>query len=317
MKLLVLILSFITMVLPLSTGSLSKAEVDEAQNKFLDMVDKNYSAYNVEKTIDFDEFSIVIVKGIFNKCGCYGISFVPSNSDEYTLVLETSENTFTLPNSNYVIALKADVTYEIVIYDKDNVKLNIEQILLNKFGKDDYDVASAIIGNDEGTRFSSLMPYKTRLQFLPVLLITLGILIGVTCFLIVILFVAKKGLFSKDKRQEGVISMRDIYEADTDDIETDGISFDEREEDLDNVEKNNESTFIPVINPNKREEDESIVSQIEDIKAYLQDHGFVVDYKILDEGEKNKIMMELIKLKNDGLISMDAYYKETYELWKK
>ena len=106
--------------------------------------------------------------------------------------------------------------------------------------------------------------------------------------------------------------MRDIYEAKTNDQEEQEITFEPNEN-----TKDVSDTIIPVINPNKRDEDENVTSKIEDIKAYLQDQGFVIDYSILDEEEKNKIMMELIKLKNDGSISLDAYYKETYELWKK
>ena len=304
------------MFMPLSTG-LSKEDIDNTQNRFLDNVDKNYSYYDIERTIDFDEFSLVIVKGIYNNCGCYGISFVPAVSNEYVLVLETTESTFTLPNSNYVIALKADITYEIIIYDKEGTKLNIEKIILSKFTKDDFDTTSALKGNGEGVRFSALQAYKTKLRYLPVLLISLGIMIAISGSVILLLFILKKGFFNKEKRKEGVVSMRDIYEAETNDLEQDGISFDEKEDYYEEPSSNVNSTVIPVINPNKREEDDSDASKVEDVKAYLVDHGFVVDYSILDEGEKNKIMMELIKLKNDGMISMDAYYKETYELWKK
>lgn len=316
MKLLILFLSFITMFMPLSTG-LSKEDIDNTQNRFLDNVDKNYSYYDIERTIDFDEFSLVIVKGIYNNCGCYGISFVPAVSNEYVLVLETTESTFTLPNSNYVIALKADITYEIIIYDKEGTKLNIEKIILSKFTKDDFDPTSALEGNGEGVRFSALQAYKTKLRYLTVLLISLGIMIAISGSVILLLFILKKGFFNKEKRKEGVVSMRDIYEAETNDLEQDGISFDEKEDYYEEPSSNVNSTVIPVINPNKREEDDSDSSKVEDVKAYLVDRGFVVDYSILDEGEKNKIMMELIKLKNDGMISMDAYYKETYELWKK
>ncbi|MBO4667728.1 MAG: hypothetical protein J5666_06380 [Bacilli bacterium] len=313
MKLLILFLSFITMFTPITLDT-----TDDIQNRFLDEVEKNYECYNVEKTIEFEEFSLVIVKGIYNNCGCYGVSFVPAESNTYTLVLETSDSSFTLPTSNNALAIKADITYEIIIYDKNNSKLNIEKIVLQKFNKDDFDKNTAIEGNGEGVRFTALQSYATRLRYLPVLLITLASLIVITVILILLLFVFKKGLFNKEKRREGVVSMRDIYEAETNDTYSDGISFDEVQvEDNQYIDNSNDTTNIPVINPNKRDDEDSTDSKIEDIKAYLQDHGFVVDYKVLDESEKNKIMMELIKLKNEGLISMDAYYKETYELWKK
>ena len=57
--------------------------------------------------------------------------------------------------------------------------------------------------------------------------------------------------------------------------------------------------------------------QIKDIKAYLQDLGYVTEYSALSEDEKNNIMIELMKLKEQGKISLDDYYEESAELWKK
>ena len=57
--------------------------------------------------------------------------------------------------------------------------------------------------------------------------------------------------------------------------------------------------------------------QIEDIKAYLQSLGYITDYKLLSEEEKNKIMLELMRLKDTEQITLKKYYEETYQLWKK
>jgi uncharacterized protein YqgQ len=54
-----------------------------------------------------------------------------------------------------------------------------------------------------------------------------------------------------------------------------------------------------------------------DIKQYLQDHGFVTNYNILDESEKNLIMLELMKLRDQKIITKDDYIIEAGELWKK
>ena len=54
-----------------------------------------------------------------------------------------------------------------------------------------------------------------------------------------------------------------------------------------------------------------------DIKGYLKDKGFVLEYKAINDDEKNQIMMELIKLKNERKITNDEYLEEVYELWKK
>ena len=44
---------------------------------------------------------------------------------------------------------------------------------------------------------------------------------------------------------------------------------------------------------------------------------FIESSKSLSEEEKNRVMLELIKLKNEKRISQDRYYEETGELWKK
>ena len=330
MKLLLLFLAFFNLITPVSS-KLSTSEIEEAQLKFLDEVEKKYQFYQIEETIEFEEFSLVIVKGIYNNSSCYGISFVPSESNTYTLVLETADSSFELPKDGSgftAIAIKADITYALLVYDKNNTKVDMKSITLSKYDVADFDMTGALPGNNQGGNLTNLVVHKMTLRFLPVLLITFAVLIGVVGITILILFIMKKGFFNKDKRKEGVISMRDIYEADTNDLDNDGISFDELDEDQeleDSFEykggslKTEESTIIPVINPNKQRDDDEAddVNQITDIKTYLHDQGFITTYDVLEEDEKNKIMMELIKLKNEGKISMDAYYKETYELWKK
>ena len=328
MRLLFLFLSFISMMIP-KTKALTKNEIEEYQLGFIDQVENKYQYYEIFETIEFDEFSLVIVKGIYNNSGCYGISFVSTNQNEFYLVLETSSSSFELPNDGIgsrAIAIKADISYAVLVYDKNDNKVDMKKITLNKFNESDFDKTTAILGNNASGPFTALVSHKATLKFLPVLLITFSVMIGIVGITILILFLTKKGLFDKEKRKEGVISMRDIYEANTNDLENDGISFDDIEEPNEEDDEGDEkivydnttpSTVIPVINPNKREDDDEIVEKVTDIKKYLQDQGFFTDYKVLSEEEKNKIMMELIKLKNDSMISMDAYYKETYELWKK
>ena len=49
----------------------------------------------------------------------------------------------------------------------------------------------------------------------------------------------------------------------------------------------------------------------------LREKGYITNYASLSEEEKNRVMLELIKLKNEKRISQDRYYEETGELWKK
>ena len=320
MKLLFLFLTFLSFIYPLSN---SESQNGDPEIEFMDKVEKAYESYSIFKVEEQAEYSIIIIQGIFSNTGAYGIYFKSKEQGMYHVVLETVDSSFVLKESNgsySAIAIKSDITYVIYIHDKNDKRLNTEEIVLQKFNKNDFDVTNASVGLGKGTQFATLNPNKETIPFLPVLLITMGSMIVIVLLTLLLLFVLKKGFFNKEKRQEGVISMRDIYESNTealkDDIQFMDTNIDEENEPIEETPK--ESTpIIPIINPNIRDDDDDVVSKITNIKEYLTDKGFITDYKALSEDEKNKIMMELIKLKNDNLISMDDYYKETYELWKK
>ena len=118
------------------------------------------------------------------------------------------------------------------------------------------------------------------------------------------MFIFKKGLFDKNKRKQGVLDIKSILEAETEDSASEDI--------FENCEvlsvKEDEITDQTIEEPKE---------QIEDIKAYLQALGYVTDYNLLSEDEKNKIMLELMHLKDTEQISLKKYYEETYQLWKK
>ena len=122
--------------------------------------------------------------------------------------------------------------------------------------------------------------------------------------LTLILFITKKGLFNKEKRKEGIISMKDLLSEDTNDI----IEVDY----LENVKDLNNNRL-----ENSNDNFEEPIDEIKDIKAYLRDKGFITEYNALSEEEKNNIMIELMALKDQKKISLNDYYKETLELWKK
>ena len=62
--------------------------------------------------------------------------------------------------------------------------------------------------------------------------------------------------------------------------------------------------------------DEDVRSDF-NIKKHLQELGFITDYRIIDSEEKNKIMLELMRLKEQKTITQDDYLYEVSELWKK
>lgn len=313
MKILLLILSFI---LPLSITS---SNVDKKQNEFLEEVEYNYVCYNIFDSIDTNEYSILIVKGIYNIKAAYGISFISIEEGEYHCVLESSSESYLLTEkgiSAKCLALDASTSYILRIYNKDNKEVKTsDRIVLNKFSPTDYDKSASDVVNGlgKGMVFTSLVPYKTNLPFFKVLIYVMSGIIVIISIIIIVMAINKRGMFNAEKRKEGVIKMRDLLEQDTNDLkETDLFK------DYVPIEEKNVEVIPESQKYNKEDDsDELVSSKIADIKAYLHDLGFVTEYNSLDEDDKNKIMLELIKLKNEGSITLKAYYEETYQLWKK
>ena len=113
--------------------------------------------------------------------------------------------------------------------------------------------------------------------------------------LILIFYLKRKGIFRKDKINENVINMRELLKEDT----------------KDHIETNE------YFKKEEKDTTEEKVEEVVDIKAYLREKGYITNYASLSEEEKNRVMLELIKLKNEKRISQDRYYEETGELWKK
>ena len=119
-------------------------------------------------------------------------------------------------------------------------------------------------------------------------------------------------MFNKNKRAEGIVSIKEILRQETNDIvDNDYLKDFTYNKDTDNDVKLDDNICLE--NESNKENSE----KIKDIKAYLNDKGYITDYSVLSEEEKNNIMIELMKLKEKGMISLDDYYEESAELWKK
>lgn len=310
MKLLLCLwLSFLS-IIPL-TKPLPSSEA--VHNSFLDRVEDEYQYFTQEWTFDDqkNDISILVVKGIYHDTPSYGISFT---SDNFNIVLKTLDGYFNISDPKFFselnIAIPAEVTYEILIYsEKGNEYQMPEKVLLKKFSADDIDLTTYNLGNNNYKEFIKLQPYTFKLPFYVTLLIVFGSVIGISLIGILILFITKKGFFDKNKRKEGVLDIKSILESDTEDTASDDIfkDFEEAKNSAQSFEKINEEDI----------ESDKINEEIKDIKAYLQSLGYVTDYHILSEDEKNKIMLELMRLRDNKEISLNKYYEETIQLWKK
>ena len=96
-------------------------------------------------------------------------------------------------------------------------------------------------------------------------------------------------MFNKNKRAEGIVSIKEILRQETNDL----VDTDYLKDYNPNTTIYENAVFDETVD-NKVEVDSRIITnedQIKDIKAYLQDLGYVTEYSALSEDEKNNIMI--------------------------
>lgn len=287
-------LTFLISIIPLTVNIDAKSSI-LSHNEFMEEVNTRYESYRVYQSNDNDIFSLTIVQGIYNGKPTYGLCFTTER--KYKVILLTNGVAYSLnekliDNAQTAIAFRVDSILSIDIVDEKNNRIEIEN--LTPFTKVSFEKNEDIItGENKGGSLSQVSIYSQKYNFITVTIIILVAVIAITGILILIFYLKRRGIFSKDKMNENVINMRELLKEDTKDhVET-------------NEYFKNEETI------------EDKVEEVTDIKAYLRDKGFITNYTSLSEEEKNRVMLELIKLKNEKRISQDRYYEETSELWKK
>lgn len=289
-----LLLTFLISIVPLAA-----APANENYEQFMNEVDAGYEYYECIENTNNDSYSITIIKGIYNGYPCYGINFTSIEENKYHLSIYIDGGYYRLEKSGRSesgLAIIASSKIYVDLVNKDNNKMNLSE--LNIFTTTQFEIEmeenenKIITGQGKGRTFTNLTYEPQSYDFTKKFITVLLIIIGSTLSLLLILFIFKKGLFNKAKRSENIINMRNVLFEETKD--------------------NPNNDYIQEV-PIPEEKTETIA----DVKAYLLEKGFITNYNILSEEEKNRIMIELIKLKNEKKITEDKYYEETYELWKK
>ncbi len=287
------------------------------RDKFLSDVDKAYHEYTVITNYTNEIYSIQIVKGIINNQATYGISFFSSRAGDYDLFFEIEDIEYQVkPDSrgDYQLLGIKWRDYEqvkIMIYSKDgNLQSPAHLTVLNKFDKSTF--VGEIIGQNEGKTLVSLKRTDSIFDFNAFIIITL-VIIGICAIAIIILAITKRGMFSKEVRKEGIFDFKEFINKQTTPQNSD--DWIEVEPEAREVQKDIQENPKEVYDKGPRYVDDEISSI--DVKKHLQDAGFVVEYSLVGDEEKNLIMLELMHLKNERKISNDVYLEEIYKLWKK
>lgn len=289
-------------------------------NEFDENVNKSYEEYAEYYEYTNDSFSLKIIRGRVNKKMVYGVCFSNAYAKTYSIELvDSTDKIYLLPTDKRgdisVVALEEiDKEYTIIVYEDSKLIILPIKVILKPFDETEFkttDITKVSIGENKGATFTRLST-KTNI---PSSVWILGgmVLITIGCVIIILVNAKmKKGMFDKEKRSEGVFNFKKFISEDFNEERKnefdiiDIAPIEEKDEKLNSEREIYQKTF--------RYDDDEISGF--KIQEYLQDKGFVTDYKLASEEEKQKIMLELMKLKNDKKITEDEYLEEAYKLWK-
>jgi len=280
---------------------------EELFSSFMEEVHEGYSVYEevVNEHNSNNYYSVKVIRGIYNDVPCYGIAFYSENAGEYEIAIEKDDTLYKFKQNDrkdgYAVSVKADSMIKIHIFDKEGRKQDFTgESKLLKFDKDD------IIENDNyaeglnnGKAFTNLDLYTSKVPFMYAFIYSLIILIVICGIVISIIAIRRKGMFNKKVRSEGVVDIASL------------------------INEAKEKEEVNLWDGYKPEKEEIIIEAVEEeieyinLQEYLISKGYLTDYSLMSEDEKNNLMIELMMLKNSKKISEDMYYEETYKLWKK
>ncbi|MDD4388135.1 MAG: hypothetical protein PHV87_02850 [Bacilli bacterium] len=297
---------------------------------FDDAVHTAYDEYRLLDEYSNAEYLIKVVYGLINRTVYYGICFYNESPNDYKLRLEINNRAYRLKANErsdvqaIALVLNADDIFSLMVYDKNNNRQslgtlsfsNIKTISEEEFVKlPDSEVG---LGNGAKTIKPILINGLTLKPFI-IMSIILGIILLICIIIIYIFYKKRKGLFSDTERSKNVFNFKEfiisveksLKDRETEEEEyiiTEAIQTDDEE----GKKESEISKYTPHYSWARDEEERSNFN----IKKHLQDLGFITNYRIVDEEEKNKIMLELMRLKDKKIITQDDYLQEISELWK-
>lgn len=285
-------------------------------DEFNDEVKDAYEVYIELYNFKTPNYELRVIKGIANDTPSYGIYFFSEEANKYQLVLESKDKEYNIKSFNNRGDIKAlaikeiNISYILKIYSNGKEQHLGEDVTIKPFTEGEFLSNNNLIkGNDKGckvTNLSNVSEFKIEYLMVGSSFVILG------CVLIIYVFAKmKKGKFDKEKRKEGVFDFkefitREIEEKEINEFEIINIEAEKEEKEEETVRE----IYSKV---GRYDEDEKSNFSIE---TYLQDKGFVTNYKIASEDEKRSIMLELMRLRDEAKITNDEYLEEAYRLWK-
>lgn len=304
---------FITVIL-----SFQSAFLDQFDSK----VDEAYSEYIVLREYTNSYYTIKIVYGIVNDDIRYGVCFYSHQAHAYNINIKHQGQLYSLPKNNrgdvsaIALNLNAGESFSIIVYDRDNHLQypfesfsNIEIISKESFNT----LENKITGQNSGSSLTKLKIHAEKSPLLGVYVVMVSLILF--CGLVIFIFYKKqKGMFAQGASKQGVFNFKEFINSVIEEETVEEEKVDEVEEDR--IDSESSDSYEPISNYKWIRNEEEERSDF-NIKRHLDDLGFMTNYQIASEDEKNQIMLELMKLRDYKQITKDEYLEETRKLWLK
>lgn len=314
----------------LSLFTVSKLNVT-VDDDYVNQIKSSYEEYVLVEEYTNNYYDLQLYAGKINEKIYYGIYFKNKIPNEYNLKLFYNNKDYVLPATTRgdVMAPAVDLSntenFSIVIYDKNdfyqygiNSFQNIDTLDLEEFNKVDNKLTGLGQGVNEA-RVRSNFKIEERLIIYIVLVSVL-----LACGIIVFIYSKKKrGMFNPDIKSANVFNFKSFLNAASQDMqadyneETKDKTYNDIYEEENPVEVKEEPSKERIVNPtyvwHHYEEEKSDF----DFKTHLNGLNLPTNYETASLEDKNKIMLELMRLKDQNKITQDDYLDEISELWKK
>lgn len=298
------------------TFLISLGTLEDKAKEFNETCQEGYNTYVTYQTIDNEAYYLNIQLGEVNGNIGYSICFLSGEANKYEIkyISKGKIQEFTKDDRGDTIVYFVQINekVQVGIYYNDNLTKTID---LNNIVKTDYEAnygSTYQSGNNQGFKESNKYSNTTPLTF--VLSIVFSVIIVISIVIIIILSITKKGWFNQEARAQNAFNASNNI-----------VSPNEVEVIEETREDQQEEKVEPTYEDSKESVDEEpkevyhrthyYDDEERDISKILQDKGFNTNYKDLSMDEKNKVMLELMRMKDFKEITNEEYRSEVIKLW--
>ena len=289
----------------------SVGPVQEVKEEFDETCQNGYEEYYVMDEQDLDAYSIKIVIGHIDENVSHSLMFVSNNAKEYSVAIQYEDSEeYYYPNTNsrgdiLLYNIPCDKSVEIIVL-KSDVKTTSYTLTKMNYTLFQETFTNLLTGLGNGLPKYSVNDEGNSMIYILSLVFSIIIIISIITILVV--YTKKKGLFNKktfDERFEKEHEMRNQINQVIKNIRN-NIEVEAEEVKEDSFEQQPKQVY---------EKPKYDFEEERNISLLLQEKGFNTDYKEMETEDKNKVMLELMRMRDYKEITIEEYRSEVIKLW--